>query len=76
MQQQLLALALVCLLSVYLMASLTGQAEAFAINIWKHRYPYYGGGGGGGGFYPYWGGYYQGGIGGGYGGLSLGGYGR
>lgn len=46
------------------------EASAIAtINIWKHRYPFYGGYGGG--FYPYWGGY----GGGGYGGIGIGGFG-
>lgn len=45
------------------------SADAIAtINIWKHRYPFYGGYGG---YYPFFGGY-----GGGYGGIGIGGYGR
>lgn len=48
-------------------------AQATAINIFKHRYPFYGGYG----YYPFWGGGYGGyGVGiGGFGG-GYGGYGR
>lgn len=43
------------------------QAEATSINIFKHRYPFYGG------YYPYYGG---GGYGGGFGGgINIGGFG-
>lgn len=50
-----------------------GTAAAFgSINIFKHRYPFYGGYGYG--IWPYYGGF-GGGYGGGYGGISLG-YGR
>lgn len=42
------------------------QVDSIHVNIYKHRYPFYGHHG----YYPYWGGY-----GGGYGGISIGGYG-
>lgn len=60
------------LLLVLVVAALgfLGGCDAFgSINIFKHRYPFYGGAGYGG--YPFWGGY-----GAGYGGITLGGYGR
>lgn len=55
-------------LLLLLMASVVSLNEAIAtINIFKHRYPFYGGYGYG---YPY----YYGGY-GGYGGINIGGYG-
>lgn len=75
MQVNMKLAAFLLLLSVLVCISWQArQAQAIAtINIWKHRYPFYGGYGGG--FYPYWGGY-----GGGYGGIGIGGggfgYGR
>ena len=56
------ALSLALLLVLVLVAFAPSGSAFPAINIFKHRYPFYGGGGGGGGF----GGY------GGYGGISLG----
>ena len=61
----LLAAAAVCCLLA--LAELGPKpAEATSINIFKHRYPFYGG------YYPYYGG---GGFGGGFGGISIGGFG-
>lgn len=55
---------------VLLLAAIFLVSQATVINIWKHRYPFYGGYGYGYG-YPFYGGY------GGYGGINLGyGYGR
>lgn len=59
----LLLAALLCLWANHRCQSV----QATSINIWKHRYPFYGGYGG---YYPFWGGY-----GGGYGGISIGGFG-
>lgn len=71
------SLTLLLLLSAALLACLWANhwcqsAQATSINIWKHRYPFYGGYGG---YYPFWGGGYGGGFGGGYGGISIGGFG-
>lgn len=55
-----------CILFVMMICSSVPSVQSFAINIWKHRYPFYGGYGHGG----------IGGIGGGYGGgIGLGGFG-
>jgi hypothetical protein len=58
------------LLLLLVVAALGWQhCDAFgSINIFKHRYPFYGGYGYG---YPFWGGY-----GAGYGGINIGGWGR
>ena len=70
-QRQQLCLLLISCALVCLWANQLPTTSAIAtINIWKHRYPFYGGYGG---YYPFWGGY--GGFGGGYGGISLGGFG-
>lgn len=65
MAAALLVAAFACLCALNA-GHLIQQVEATSINIWKHRYPFYGGYGG---YYPFWGGY------GGYGGISLGGFG-
>lgn len=63
---QLGATALLLLFALSLCQPELGEAIA-TINIWKHRYPFYGGYGG---YYPFWGGY-----GAGYGGIGIGGFG-
>jgi len=62
---KLIAVILVSL-CIILIVSPSRVSSLGTINIWKHRYPFYGGYGYG---FPYGGGY------GGYGGIHLGGYG-
>lgn len=66
-----LSLLSICLVAaaccLFALAGLSQSADATAINIFKHRYPFYGG------YYPSYGGY--GGFGGGYGGINIGGFG-